>query len=154
VLDFGLVKLRRDADGDFANPQLTAAHVVTGTPGYMAPEQALGGYEADARTDLYAVGCVAFWLLTGRPVFEGATVVEKLTQHVRDEPLPPSRCSSLPIPPALDAIVLRCLAKRPEGRPQSADELGDALADACDVNTWTEARARDWWELRRVEARA
>jgi serine/threonine-protein kinase len=154
VLDFGLVKLRRDADWDFANPQLTAAHVVTGTPGYMAPEQALGGYEADARTDLYAVGCVAFWLLTGRPVFEGATVVEKLTQHVRDEPLPPSRCSSLPIPPALDAIVLRCLAKRPEGRPQSADELGDALADACDVNTWTEARARDWWELRRVEARA
>ena len=70
VLDFGLVKLGHDVDGNRTHLQLTAAHVITGTPGYMAPEQALGGTESDARTDLYAVGCVAFWLLTGRPVFQ------------------------------------------------------------------------------------
>ena len=153
VLDFGLVKLGRDVDGDETHRQLTAAHVITGTPGYMAPEQALGGTESDARTDLYAVGCVAFWLLTGRPVFEGSTVMETVTQHARDEPPPPSSCTELPIPPALDAVILRCLAKRPEDRPQSADELAHTLADTCDVHTWTEARARDWWELSSDEAR-
>ena len=153
VLDFGLVKLGRDVDGDETHRQLTAAHVITGTPGYMAPEQALGGTESDARTDLYAVGCVAFWLLTGRPVFEGSTVMETVTQHARDEPPPPSSCTELPIPPALDAVILRCLAKRPEDRPQSADELAHTLADTCDVHTWTEARARDWWELSSEEGR-
>ena len=153
VLDFGLVKLGHDVDGNRTHLQLTAAHVITGTPGYMAPEQALGGTESDARTDLYAVGCVAFWLLTGRPVFQGSTVMETVTQHARDEPPPPSRCTELPIPPALDAVILRCLAKRPEDRPQSADELAHTLADTCDVHTWTEARARDWWELRSEEGR-
>ena len=154
VLDFGLVKRGHDVDGDRTERQLTAAHLITGTPGYMAPEQALGGMEADGRTDLYAVGCVAFWLLTGRPVFQGSTVTETVTQHARDEPPPPSRCTELPIPPALDEVILRCLAKRPEDGPQSADELAHVLADACDVHMWTEARARDWWELRSAEGRA
>jgi serine/threonine-protein kinase len=148
VLDFGLVKRRREVDEQETQRQLTTAHVITGTPGYMAPEQALGGTEADARTDLYAVGCVAFWLLTGRPVFQGGTVIETVTQHARDEPPAPSRCTEQPIPPALDAVILRCLAKRPEDRPQNADELADALADAYDRDAWTDAHARDWWEPR------
>ena len=96
---------------------------------------------------------VAFWLLTGRPVFEGSTVMETVTQHARDEPPPPSSCTELPIPPALDAVILRCLAKRPEDRPQSADELAHTLADTCDVRTWTDTCARDWWELRSAEER-
>jgi len=100
---------------------------------------------------LVAVGCVAFWLLTGRPVFQGSTVMEAVTQHARDAP--PSRWTELPIPPGVDAVSFRCLAKRPEGRPQSADELAHILADACDVRTWTEAHARDWWELRSEEGR-
>jgi len=98
VLDFGLVKLGPDVDGNLTHLQLTAAHVFTWTPGYMAPEQVLGGTEADARTDLYAVGCAAFWLLTGRPVFEGSTVMETVTQQARDEPPPPSCCTDLSIP--------------------------------------------------------
>ena len=147
VLDFGLVKLRQDVGDNETVAQLTVAQVISGTPAFMAPEQALGGAELDGRTDLYAVGCVAFWLLTGRTVFQGSTVMDMLTQHVRDEPLPPSRCTELPVPPALDEVILRCLAKRPEDRPQSADELAQALTNACDVSAWTETRGRDWWEL-------
>ncbi len=119
VLDFGLVKQRHDVAEDETSPQLTVAHVINGTPGFMAPEQVHGeaDADADARTDLYAVGCVAFWLLTGRTVFQGSTVMDMLTQHARDEPPPPSRCTEFPIPLALDNVVLRCLAKRPEDRP-------------------------------------
>ncbi len=147
VLDFGLVKLRQDVGDNETVAQLTVAQVIRGTPAFMPPEQALGGAVSDGRTDLYSVGCVAFWLLTGRTVFQGSTVMDMLTQHARDEPLPPSRCTELPVPPALDEVILRCLAKRPEDRPQSADELAQALTDACDVPAWTEARGRDWWEL-------
>ena len=148
VLDFGLVKVGRDVEDTPAHVQLTAPHVISGTPGFMAPEQVLGDVESDGRTDLYAVGCVAFWLLTGQTVFQGSTVTEVLTQHARDEPPSPSECSELPIPPALDAIVLRCLAKRPEDRPQSADDLAQALSDTSDPRVWTQARARSWWEMR------
>jgi hypothetical protein len=121
---------------------------ISGTPAFMAPEQVLGGADTDARTDLYAVGCVAFWLLTGRTVFQGSTVMEVLMQHVHDEPLPPSRCSELPVPAALDPVIVRCLAKSPNDRPQSADELAEALTAACDPRAWTPARAREWWNLR------
>jgi serine/threonine-protein kinase len=113
----------------------------------MAPEQVLGGADPDARTDLYAVGCVAFWLLTGRAVFEGATIMEVLMHHARDQPPPPSGCSELPIPEALDAVILRCLAKSPDDRPQSADELAQALTAVCDPVAWTPERAVQWWQL-------
>ena len=148
VLDFGLVKLRHDVGDEKTMVQLTVANVITGTPAFMAPEQVLGEAASDGRTDLYAVGCVAFWLLTGQTVFQGSTVMDVLTQHARDEPPPPSRCSELPIPPALDEVILRCLAKRPEDRPQSADELAQALQIACDARAWTEAQGREWWEPR------
>jgi serine/threonine-protein kinase len=150
VLDFGLVKRVRGFDEDQTQQQLTAPHVISGTPAFMAPEQVLDD-DTDARTDLYAVGCVAFWLLTGRTVFRGSTVMEVLMQHVRDEPLPPSRCSERPVPAALDAVILRCLAKSPDDRPQSADELAEALTAACDPRAWTPARASEWWRLRSGE---
>lgn len=148
VLDFGLVKRVRGLEDGQTQLQLTAPHEISGTPAFMAPEQVLGGADTDARTDVYAVGCVAFWLLTGRPVFRGSTVMEVLMQHARDEPPPPSRYSELPVPAALDAVILRCLAKSPEDRPQSADELAEALTAACDPRSWTPARASEWWKLR------
>jgi serine/threonine-protein kinase len=148
VLDFGLVKRVRGFEDDQTQLQLTAPLAISGTPAFMAPEQVLGGADTDARTDLYAVGCVAFWLLTGRTVFQGSTVMQVLMKHVHDEPLPPSRFSELPLPAALDAVILRCLAKSPDDRPQSADELAEALTAACDPRTWTTARASEWWKLR------
>ncbi len=148
VLDFGMVKLRHDVGDREAMAQLTVANVIAGTPAFMAPEQVLGDAASDGRTDLYAVGCVAFWLLTGQTVFQGATVMDMLTQHARDEPPPPSQCSELPIPPALDEVILQCLAKRPEDRPQSADKLAQALQVAGDARAWTEAQGREWWEQR------
>jgi serine/threonine-protein kinase len=148
VLDFGLVKRVRGFEDDQTQMQLTAPQAIGGTPAFMAPEQVLGSAETDARTDLYAVACVAFWLLTGRTVFQGSTVMEVLVQHVRDEPPPPSRYSEWPVPAALDAVILRCLAKSPDDRPQSADDLAEALTAACDPREWTPARAREWWRMR------
>jgi serine/threonine-protein kinase len=145
VLDFGLVKRVHGFDDQTQAP-LTGTHMVSGTPGFMAPEQVLGGADPDARTDLYAVGCVAFWLLTGRAVFEGSTIMEVLMHHAHDQPPPPSCCSELPIPAALDAVILRCLAKSPDDRPQSADELAQALTAVCGP-LWTPERAVQWWQV-------
>jgi serine/threonine-protein kinase len=80
-------------------------------------------------------------------VFEGSTAMGVLMRHARDQPPPPSRCTELPVPAALDAVILRCLAKSPDERPQSADELAQALAAACDPVAWTPARAGQWWAL-------
>jgi len=144
ILDFGMVKRRSEnADRD---PKLTSEHALGGTPAWMAPEQAVGG-PVDGRSDLYALGCVGYWLLTGAPVFEGNTAVEVLTRHVREEPLPPGRRAELAIPPELDSAVLSCLAKRPDDRPSSADALDAALASVPLATPWTAERAREWWEL-------
>lgn len=142
VLDFGLVKPRHAGA-----TQLTAEQVVSGTPAFMAPEQVLGAKEADARSDLYALGCVAHWLLTGRYVFDGANAIHVMMEHVRATPLPPSKRTELPITPALDQLVLACLEKDPANRPQSADEIADALAGVSTNGSWTQERAHQWWAL-------
>ncbi|MEZ5319232.1 MAG: serine/threonine-protein kinase [Vicinamibacterales bacterium] len=141
VLDFGLVT-SSDPDGDTS---LTRDHVVGGTPAFMAPEQAIGDRPVDGRTDLYAVGCVAYWLLTGRPVFEGTTPMETLLHHARTAPVPPSRRAEVEVPPAMDAIVLACLEKDPARRPQSADDLAARLADARLAAGWADDHATRWW---------
>ncbi len=144
VLDFGLVKASADATPE--GPELTSPDVTTGTPTFMAPEIAVGGRPVDHRADIYALGCVAFWMLTGRNVFEGPTSIAILTQHVRDEPAPPSSLSETHIPPELDRIVLDCLAKDPDDRPADAVELFRRL-DECPVQPWTAEHAHQWWEL-------
>jgi serine/threonine-protein kinase len=144
VLDFGLVKHTSDTAQTALG--LTAQGVAAGTPGFMAPELALGRGEVDGRADLYAVGCVAYWLLTGHQVFKGETPVATLLAHVRDEPLPPSARTELRIPAALDNAILSCLAKDPAARPQTADDLV-ALLDAIDLPPWTQPDARKWWAL-------
>jgi serine/threonine-protein kinase len=147
VLDFGLVKHQRpSAAGDGAE-EVTAAHMSPGgTPAYMSPEQALGEGQVDARTDLYAVGCVAYWLLTGTLVFKGVTAMETVVMHVSREPEPPSRRTNRPIPPDLDEIVLACLAKNPAARPQTADELAERLGRARIGELWTREQAMAWWQ--------
>jgi serine/threonine-protein kinase len=143
VLDFGLVTsvARDSADQSL----MTAVGQVHGTPAYMAPEMATSG-EVGPRADLYAVGCVAYFMLTGHLVFEGGTPMQMITRRVTEDPAPPSRRTELPIPPALEALVMACLARRPEDRPQSAAELNRALA-ALPVPPWTEGDAREWWTV-------
>jgi serine/threonine-protein kinase len=146
VLDFGLVK-RRPAEAGAG--ELTVEQGPSGTPAFMSPEQALGEERVDARSDLYGVGGVAYWLLTGTLVFKGATPMETMVMHVHREPEPPSHRSELAIPPELESIVLDCLAKNPDDRPQTADQLAARLAAVPLMQEWTESRAREWWDRHR-----
>jgi serine/threonine-protein kinase len=146
VLDFGLVKRRPPEAGA---GELTVEEGPSGTPAFMSPEQALGEGRVDARSDLYGVGGVAYWLLTGTLVFKGATPMETIVMQVHRKPEPPSHRSELPIPPELESIVLDCLAKEPGNRPQTADELAARLAAVPLAREWTDGRAREWWERHR-----
>jgi len=145
LLDVGLVKPSPGRDTDVLT--LTTEDAVTpGTPAFMAPEAVFGDPAPDHRADIYALGCVGYWLLTGGFVFEATTAARMLTQHLEAQPLPPSRRTELEIPPELDAIILDCLAKRPADRPGSTAELSRRLA-ACPVRgTWTDQRAHEWWD--------
>ncbi|MGD8727361.1 MAG: serine/threonine-protein kinase, partial [Gemmatimonadales bacterium] len=142
VLDFGLVKGRLDGSHD--QTKLTAPNMATGTPAYMSPELARGE-EVDGRSDLYALGCVAYWMLTGRLVFEAESAMKTMVAHIRSTPLPPSLLSELEINPALDELVLACLEKDPADRPQDADELARRLAECNVGGVWDRATARAWW---------
>ena len=144
VLDFGLVKSTGEGSGGAT--ALTQEGSVTGTPAFMAPEMAMGDRDVDGRADIYALGCVAYWLLTGQPVFAGDTPVATLLKHVQEEPIAPSRRTELEIPEDLEAVILACLAKDPEHRPQTASDLDERLA-ACSVGPWTKEQAEDWWKL-------
>ena len=140
ILDFGLTRPALPA----REPGLTSPGVVLGTPGYMAPEQVFG-LAADARADLYALGCVAYWLLAGAKPFESNDPGDLLRQHVQAAP-PPLADKAPAVPPRLDALVMACLAKNPSQRPADADRMCLEL-DACDGGArWTQADAREWWE--------
>jgi len=109
----------------------------------MAPEMALDE-DVDARADLYALGCVAYYLLTGEQVFTGDTPLKVITQHLQAVPVPPSARTELPIPAALEQLVLACLAKKPEDRPQTARQLAQSL-DVIEGITWSDEEAGRWW---------
>jgi serine/threonine-protein kinase len=142
VLDFGLVK--RLTPIDEGEPGLTEPDLLAGTPAYLSPEIA-GGDPVDGRSDLYSLGCVAYWMLTGREVFEAHGVMQMIARHLQATPVAPSRFSEEAIPAQLDAIVLACLAKSPSDRPATAWELDDRLA-RCELPTpWTREDARRWW---------
>jgi len=146
VLDFGMVKTRQDPERH--SVKLTADHSVFGTPSFMAPEQVLGKDDIDGRTDIYALGCVAYWLLTGRYVFQARTAPEMMALHLREPPEPPSELSPAPVPDGLEELILMCLEKDRDQRPQSASELADRLL-ACQVEpAWTAERAREWWDTK------
>jgi serine/threonine protein kinase len=142
VLDFGIVGAVRDrADASLVQ---TRGNAVRGTPAFIAPEQAMGT-DVDGRADIYATGCVAYWLLTGQFVFTADTPMGLLLQHAQTSPTPPSARTDQPIPTALDDLVLSCLAKDPAKRPQSARELSLRLGEVEGASAWTQDRARDWW---------
>ena len=129
VLDFGIARARAD-------DALTRATVVLGSAPYMSPEVALGA-TADERSDIYSLGCVLYEMLTGRPPFIGDLPAAVMNQQVSATPVPPRELVPT-LPPALDALVVEMLAKRPEDRPQQAAALAQALRD-----TFASARARD-----------
>jgi serine/threonine-protein kinase len=112
----------------------------------MAPEQVLGNQLIDGRTDLYAVGCLAYWLITGQLVFTG-TAMEILVQHTQAVPLQPSARTEMEVPAKLDDVILKCLAKNPDDRPASADILAEALASIATGSAWTTGRAQQWWKM-------
>ena len=145
VLDFGLVKDVKGSD----DVQLTREDVLAGTPQYLAPETIQGGMSSDPRSDLYALGAVAYYLLTGTPVFEGRPI-EVIQSHLQRSPEPPSARLGRPLPAKLESVVLDCLEKDPSRRPESAQALIDRL-DACDdVLPWAIEEARRWWRARKT----
>ena len=140
VLDFGIVKDQPGADAT----QLSAQNLLQGTPAFMAPEIVLG--EAyDHRVDIYAVGCVAYWLLTGKLVFEGESSVKVMLDHAQVVPPPPHTRTELSIPPELEQVVMDCLEKARDRRPGSAAELARRLAACPTPQPWTCERAERWW---------
>jgi serine/threonine-protein kinase len=139
LLDFGLV---RPAATDRA-AHLSAEGQILGTPSFMSPEQATGRRAVDERSDIYSLGAVAYFLLTGRPPFEGEGGVAVMIAHARDPVVPPSRV--VPgIPEDLERVVLRCLAKAPADRFPDAEGLERALAECSCVGDWDKERAARW----------
>jgi serine/threonine protein kinase len=132
------------------NARLTRVGMVMGTPEFMAPEQALG-LPLDGRADLYALGCVGYWLLTGELLFKKQTSMQVLLAHINEAPTPLEQQARLPLPGGLRACIMACLAKAPEQRPQTARELLTRLSEAerelSPNETWTDADALAWWQL-------
>lgn len=140
LLDFGLVQTTSDHE----NAQPAEARTISGSPFYMSPEQATAAIEPDARSDIYSLGTTAYYLLTGKPPFEGANIVQVMLAHSRNAVVPPSQIQSA-IPADLDSVVLRCLAKRPADRFQNVLSLEESLAGCGDADRWTNAEAEEWW---------
>lgn len=143
VVDFGLVKALRNPD----QTRLTQDGATTGTPAYMAPEVALGAPGVDERADIYALGCVGYWLLTGQQVFTGKTPMAMALEHVQRQPVPPSQRVETVIPADLEEVILACLAKKPEARPQSALELRERLLATVAAGRWDSQAAESWWRI-------
>jgi eukaryotic-like serine/threonine-protein kinase len=144
VLDFGLVKVNASDAGQ--QTLLTGARTTTGTPAFMAPEAIVDQDAVDERADVYALGCVAYFLLTGQLVFEADTPTKMFLQHLQAQPVPPSQRTEMPIPPELDALVLACLEKDPDRRPQDAEQLLEMLLRCRIRESWDNDAARAWWE--------
>jgi serine/threonine-protein kinase len=150
VLDFGLVR-EIAASSD---PRLTAEDVIHGTPQYLAPETIRNASSIDARSDLYALGAVGYFLLTGTPVFSGKSALEHIHHHLQTEPEAPSKRLGRPVAPKLEAVILSCLQKDPDRRPESAKALAEALRACDDVTPWDERDAQRFWRERALRKTA
>lgn len=149
LLDFGLVK---SLDTPDSSPEITIEGAVIGSPMYAPPERVLGESEPDARGDIYSLGATAYFLLTGRPVFQGDKVLKVLFAHANESPLALSElCPD--IPADVEAIIMQCLAKTPDERFQTAEELEAALRSVASSTAWTQQEARDHWDTSSSESR-
>ena len=142
VLDFGLARTAQPFDD--REDRITAEGMTAGTPAYIAPELARGAPDYDHRVDLYGLGCVGYWLLSGRPVFHAPNVMAMLHKHIEQAPTPLSRLG-VALPSALEQLVLACLEKEPQNRPTDAGSLRDLLEGIEVDDPWTRERARSWW---------
>jgi hypothetical protein len=149
VLDFGLVKNDPKHEDQM---HITSAGTVSGTPAFIAPESIAGIASVGPPADVYALGCVAYWLLTGQYVFQASNPTMMMMQHLQATPVPPSVRSSRAVPADLEQLIMRCLAKEPELRPRDAAELAQLLG-GCQVRPpWTDSRAEEWWAANHAEA--
>jgi serine/threonine protein kinase len=148
VLDFGLVKSVAGAE----QAHLTNPNAVTGTPLYLSPEAVRKPDEVDARTDVYALGAVGYYLLTGAPVFTGESVMEICLKHVNAPPEPPTVRLGRKVSDHLETLLLRCLAKAPADRPGDAAALQTELETCVVEGTWTAKDASSWWAGREQAA--
>jgi hypothetical protein len=143
VLDFGLAK-------QISDPQavsLTKTGIAVGTPRYISPEAIKGAENIDARSDIYCLGAVAYFMITGRPLFDSTSSAELLIDHLKTTPIRPSQVSELPISPQLEDVVMKCVEKSPDDRIQTAGALERALSEIPFEQPWTQAKAHEWWEL-------
>lgn len=146
VLDFGLVTRAGSEESRDARLQEEG---MAGTPAYMAPEQVLAVTTIDERADIYGLGCVAYWMLSGHTLFDIERPIAMAVAHVKSPPMPLSRRTEMPIPTDLEAVVMQCLEKEPARRPPTAETLATMLL-ACDCGeVWGPAAARDWWSQHR-----
>jgi eukaryotic-like serine/threonine-protein kinase len=145
ILDFGLVKVTKDKGA----VELTSDQRVSGTPLYMAPEQVTGDRALEARADIYALGAMMYFALTGQPPFKGGSPFEVMMAHARDPVVPPTQLRP-EIPTDLEQVILRCLAKKPDDRYPNVKALGKALAACAAAIEWNGEKAEEWWaEVRR-----
>lgn len=153
VLDFGLARHITTSAAVGLGTETRSDHVI-GTPAYLAPEAIRGDRDLDGRADLYALGCVAYWLMAGRMVFEGASAVALFAAHLERSPLPPSEVSPFHIPRELDEVVLQCLAKDASDRPANAETLAQTLRRVPLEAPWTPEDAVRWWNVHQATAAA
>jgi serine/threonine-protein kinase len=150
VLDFGLVKHETQSGAE--QMKLTAVDAISGTPAYMAPEMVSDSETVGPAADVYALGCVAYWLLTGKFVFEAPNATAMLLRHLQQKPGAPSILSPHKIPAELDELILACLQKDPAARPKTAVELGRRLGECPVDRQWTREIAQDWWAANMTRA--
>jgi serine/threonine-protein kinase len=141
LLDFGLVQQMKPSAESL---KLTVAGAILGSPPYMSPEQAMGRRDLDARSDIYSLGAVGYFLLTAQPPFPRETSMEMLLAHAYEEPSPPSRVRP-DLPDDIQAVILRCLSKKADQRYASVEELSRALAACGDADGWDDEQAAAWW---------
>jgi hypothetical protein len=143
VVDFGLVKELDTSGGSTTRSADT--NLLVGTPLYLSPEAITTPEHVDARSDLYALGAVGYFLVTGKPLFEGRTIMELCAHHLHTQPIPPSVRLGRPVDPQLERVIVSCLEKDPANRPRSAMAVHDALAASDVASEWSTEDARQWW---------